>query len=160
MTLKVAVTDIECHREVQEGHYDLLGPDGSIILPQAWEQIIQPGWNITMHMWPIAPPPELSEPPGVHPPIPAPGGLFPPPAPPGQGVANEEVVVDEPNSVGERDDDISSGYGSSIGSWKPSRTRRIANAFSALKSTIFRRRRRTSLGTASTASSSLRDVVD
>ncbi|KAF2142206.1 uncharacterized protein K452DRAFT_194906, partial [Aplosporella prunicola CBS 121167] len=29
-------------REVHEGHYDLVGPDGEIILPQIWETVIQP----------------------------------------------------------------------------------------------------------------------
>ena len=39
---------------VQEGHYDLVGPDGEIILPRVWDSVIQPDWTITMHMWPIA----------------------------------------------------------------------------------------------------------
>lgn len=38
---------------VAEGHYDLVGPSGEIILPQVWEEVIEPGWSITMHMWPI-----------------------------------------------------------------------------------------------------------
>jgi hypothetical protein len=43
---------------VAEGHYDLVGPNGDIILPEAWESIIEPDWSVTMHMWPI---PENSE---------------------------------------------------------------------------------------------------
>ncbi|PQE06220.1 kinetoplast-associated kap protein [Rutstroemia sp. NJR-2017a BBW] len=39
---------------VQEGRYDLLGPDGEIILPQVWEVWVQPGWSITMQMWPVS----------------------------------------------------------------------------------------------------------
>lgn len=39
-------------KEVHEGHFDLLGPDGEIILPQVWETTVQPDWMITMHMWP------------------------------------------------------------------------------------------------------------
>ncbi|KUJ15580.1 uncharacterized protein LY89DRAFT_557269, partial [Mollisia scopiformis] len=27
---------------VQEGHYDLIGPNGEIILPQVWETMIEP----------------------------------------------------------------------------------------------------------------------
>ncbi|KAF2723285.1 hypothetical protein K431DRAFT_202660, partial [Polychaeton citri CBS 116435] len=27
---------------VQEGHYDLIGPDGEIVLPQLWETTVQP----------------------------------------------------------------------------------------------------------------------
>jgi hypothetical protein len=37
---------------VQEGHYDLIGPDDEIILPVVWEKAVQPGWNISMRMWP------------------------------------------------------------------------------------------------------------
>lgn len=43
---------------VQEGHYDLMGPDGMIILPQLWETMIRPDWEITMYMWPIPEPPK------------------------------------------------------------------------------------------------------
>jgi hypothetical protein len=42
---------------VTDGHYDLIAPNGEIILPQVWESIIQPGWSITMHMWPMPEPP-------------------------------------------------------------------------------------------------------
>ncbi|KFY85218.1 hypothetical protein V500_08610 [Pseudogymnoascus sp. VKM F-4518 (FW-2643)] len=38
---------------VQEGHYDLIGPRGEIILPQAWEAVVEPDMAITMHMWPM-----------------------------------------------------------------------------------------------------------
>lgn len=38
---------------VQEGHYDLVGPNGEIILPEVWETVLQPDWSITMHMWPM-----------------------------------------------------------------------------------------------------------
>lgn len=38
---------------VQEGHYDLTGPDGEIILPSVWEKVVQPDWAITMTMWPL-----------------------------------------------------------------------------------------------------------
>ena len=41
---------------VHQGHYDLLGPDGEIILPQVWETMIQPDWDISMHMWPMPDP--------------------------------------------------------------------------------------------------------
>lgn len=37
---------------VHEGSYDLVGPDGGIVLPQAWENIVQPGMAIAMNMWP------------------------------------------------------------------------------------------------------------
>ncbi|KMK55968.1 hypothetical protein Y699_08389 [Aspergillus fumigatus Z5] len=60
---------------VAEGHYDLVGPNGDIILPQVWETVIEPDWTITMHMWPI---PEKPKSPG-----PAEGGT----APEGQATA-------------------------------------------------------------------------
>ena len=40
--------------QVQAGHYDLAGPDGEIILPGVWDVVVQPDWQITMHMWPMA----------------------------------------------------------------------------------------------------------
>jgi len=42
---------------VHDGHYDLAGPDGEIILPQVWETMVQPDWAVTMHMWPMPEPP-------------------------------------------------------------------------------------------------------
>jgi hypothetical protein len=54
---------------VHEGHYDLIGPDGEIILPQVWETMVKPDWSITMHMWPIASPPKEKTP------APPPGGF-------------------------------------------------------------------------------------
>ena len=38
---------------VHQGHYDLTGPDGEIILPQVWDTMIQPDWEVSMHMWPM-----------------------------------------------------------------------------------------------------------
>ena len=51
---------------VMEGHYDLIGPNGEIILPKVWETTIEPDTNISMHMWP------MPEPPRGHPPPPPP----------------------------------------------------------------------------------------
>lgn len=39
--------------QVQNGQYDLIGPNGEIILPKIWDETIQPGWDITMQMWPM-----------------------------------------------------------------------------------------------------------
>ncbi|KAG6003882.1 hypothetical protein E4U21_001630 [Claviceps maximensis] len=51
---------------VQSGHYDLLGPNGEIILPTVWEKVIQPDWSITMTMWPVEKsPPVAPRGPGV-----------------------------------------------------------------------------------------------
>jgi hypothetical protein len=62
---------------VAEGHYDLIGPNGEIILPQVWATMIEPDWAITMHMWPI---PERRPPghPGGPMPGPHPGHQFDP----------------------------------------------------------------------------------
>ncbi|CAI7646504.1 unnamed protein product [Penicillium glandicola] len=38
---------------VAEGHYDLVGPNGDIILPQVWETVVEPDMAIIMHLWPI-----------------------------------------------------------------------------------------------------------
>ncbi|KAF6827421.1 kinetoplast-associated protein kap [Colletotrichum plurivorum] len=43
---------------VQEGHYDLIGPNGEIILPQVWEKVVEPDWTIEMRMWPMDKPPQ------------------------------------------------------------------------------------------------------
>src|ERR1700760_35677 len=58
---------------VAEGHYDLIGPNGEIILPQVWETMIEPDWSITMHMWPMPEPPKGPPAPG-----PPPGHAFHP----------------------------------------------------------------------------------
>lgn len=38
---------------VHEGHFDLIGSDGGKLSPQTWERLLQPGDQITMHMWPM-----------------------------------------------------------------------------------------------------------
>lgn len=54
---------------VQQGHFDLIGPDGEIILPAVWDKVIQPDSAITMHMWPMdqrpKPPQPGGSPPGM-----------------------------------------------------------------------------------------------
>jgi hypothetical protein len=47
---------------VQKGHYDLLGPNGEIIMPQVWDTVVEPDWTVSMHMWPM-PEPEPEKPP-------------------------------------------------------------------------------------------------
>ena len=41
---------------VAEGHYDLVGPHNEIIMPSVWETVVEPNWEISMHMWPIPEP--------------------------------------------------------------------------------------------------------
>lgn len=57
---------------VAEGHYDLVGPSGDIILPQVWETVVEPDWTITMHMWPIPEKPKEDPPPAAEPAAPPP----------------------------------------------------------------------------------------
>ncbi|KAL2060819.1 hypothetical protein VTL71DRAFT_8871 [Oculimacula yallundae] len=42
---------------VNDGHYDLIctsgRSSGEYILPQVWEAVVEPGWQVTMHMWPL-----------------------------------------------------------------------------------------------------------
>ncbi|RDW70971.1 hypothetical protein BP6252_07534 [Coleophoma cylindrospora] len=44
---------------VADGRYDLIGPNGEIILPQVWDKMIEPDWAITMLMWPMPDLPKL-----------------------------------------------------------------------------------------------------
>jgi hypothetical protein len=46
---------------VQKGHYDLLGPNGEIIMPQVCDTVVEPDWTVSMHMWPM-PEPEPEKP--------------------------------------------------------------------------------------------------
>ncbi|KXH30529.1 hypothetical protein CNYM01_02940 [Colletotrichum nymphaeae SA-01] len=72
---------------VQEGHYDLIDPEGMIILPQLWSRLVQPDWVIEMRMWPMDKAPARMPPAGIPyrrpriPPGPGPpGGPLPPSA--------------------------------------------------------------------------------
>ncbi|KAK1986193.1 hypothetical protein LZ30DRAFT_685580 [Colletotrichum cereale] len=65
---------------VQEGHYDLISPEGDIILPATWRHFVQPGWAVEMRMWPMDRPAEARPalrpfPPGMIPPGGLPGGV-------------------------------------------------------------------------------------
>ena len=41
---------------VKQGEYDILSPNQHLILPAVWEDVIEPGWEISMHMWPLPEP--------------------------------------------------------------------------------------------------------
>ncbi|RMJ26617.1 hypothetical protein PHISP_02489 [Aspergillus sp. HF37] len=75
---------------VAEGHYDLVGPNGDIILPQVWETVVEPDWTITMHMWPIPEKPKSPEP--------QPPPEVPPPPPDAAVVVDEGAVVAGPQA--------------------------------------------------------------
>ncbi|KFZ17800.1 hypothetical protein V502_04399 [Pseudogymnoascus sp. VKM F-4520 (FW-2644)] len=54
LLIKQAFLDVDIiGPHVQEGHYDLIGPRGEIILQQEWEAVVEPDMAITMHMWPM-----------------------------------------------------------------------------------------------------------
>lgn len=79
---------------VAEGHYDLVGPGGDIILPQVWETVVEPDWTITMHMWPMPEPPPPEEVPVVDVPAAPPPDEGVPPPPPEAPAAPSGAVVD------------------------------------------------------------------
>ena len=37
---------------VADGQYDLCGPQDEILSPSNWSSLIEPGWEVTMRMWP------------------------------------------------------------------------------------------------------------
>ena len=43
-----------------------MDPSGNTILPVIWEDVIEPGWTISMHMWPIEESPGLTHVPSIH----------------------------------------------------------------------------------------------
>jgi hypothetical protein len=45
--------------QVHNGKYDLIGPEGVVIAPDFWEDLLEPGWTVLMSLWPIHPEAEL-----------------------------------------------------------------------------------------------------
>lgn len=74
---------------VMEGRYDLLNSEGIIILPSYWETVIQPGYEITMHMHPMPKREDDSPPPSSPPP--------PPPPPPMEYDCLPDSMMEEPS---------------------------------------------------------------
>ncbi|KAK4172856.1 hypothetical protein QBC36DRAFT_68346 [Triangularia setosa] len=98
---------------VHQGRYDLISPSGEIILPTLWEKTIEPGWAVTMHMWPMDPLSHRSSGVGsVHqgpgplggptqrPPPPSQGTSFRPPTRPGNGMMPPASVGPRPGLSG------------------------------------------------------------
>ncbi|WEW60120.1 hypothetical protein PRK78_005605 [Emydomyces testavorans] len=82
-------------QHVADGHYDLVGPNGDIILPQVWETVVEPDWTITMLLWPMAEKPKEADPP----PPPEEGLAVLDVGQPGAGVSNatfEETGAEPP----------------------------------------------------------------
>ncbi|KAI0202597.1 hypothetical protein F4808DRAFT_458768 [Astrocystis sublimbata] len=136
---------------VQAGHYDLLGPDGQIILPQLWERVIEPDWDVEMRMWPMDRPGMKPLPgtmplqglrPAVPPPPPRPLPLtWRPPPPTGRRPATPS---DEYEDTDESDDEAKA----------PRKKRNFIKSFMNNKFK-WPRRRRSSISSNSTASSGL-----
>ena len=62
--IKEAFRNIEIvGSHVVEGHYDLVDPQGDLILPSVWEKVVKPGHTITMHLWPMPEPASAEQPP-------------------------------------------------------------------------------------------------
>lgn len=38
---------------VNNGHYDILDPRGRVVLPSIWDKVVEPGWEVSMHLWPM-----------------------------------------------------------------------------------------------------------
>ena len=47
---------------VQQRRYDLIGPSGEVIMPQIWDCMVEPGFDITLKPWPTPEEPPCSEP--------------------------------------------------------------------------------------------------
>lgn len=73
---------------VAQGHYDLIGPSGEIILPQVWETTVEPDWSVTMHMWPVEEPPSRER-------LLAPAACGPPPLAP--AIVSSSLTPPPPN---------------------------------------------------------------
>ncbi|KAI9662253.1 MAG: hypothetical protein M1821_008419 [Bathelium mastoideum] len=116
-------------QHVLDGHYDLMGPSGEIVLPQVWHNVVEPDWSVTMHMWPLEelqskyPPNEVPKrtpsPPRPPPPPPLPLPWDPPPlipSPPSSPPPPLPILSQRPEKK-ERDDLLRwmAGEGSSSG---------------------------------------------
>lgn len=120
--------------EVLAGHYDLIGPSGETILPQLWEKVIEPGWAITMHMWPMKKPPgPMKKLPPMDGPSPRPEGNQPssmslqsPPRPPPPPPAPHVVNIEKPHKEKK----------SSIGSFMSKSLKRLKGRQSSLSSNL------------------------
>ena len=41
-------------QQILNGQYDVIGPTGSIIMPNCWRFVIEPGWDVTLIIPPIS----------------------------------------------------------------------------------------------------------
>jgi len=71
---------------VLQGHYDLIGPDKEIIMPNYWESTIEPDMHITMMLWPLPEPKKGEE------------MMEPPPPPMDDGIVSLDDILGGPRS--------------------------------------------------------------
>jgi hypothetical protein len=102
-------------QHVFQGHYDLIGPNGEIMLPQVWETMVKPGWSVIMKLWPMPEkPPVPGRPPGpprmrsgsrrngpLPPPLPTNFRGVPPPPPPNWTGGPPIIVLPSEDSTDE-----------------------------------------------------------
>ena len=60
---------------VEDGRYDLLGPDKEVIMPDYWDQQVEPDMHVTMMLWPM-PEKKDDDPEPVPPPLDGDGGIL------------------------------------------------------------------------------------
>ena len=46
----------ELDPHVRVSKFDILDPEGRVVLPSVWDEVVRPGWEVSMHMWPIESP--------------------------------------------------------------------------------------------------------
>ena len=51
---------------VAQGHYDIIDPDGNIILPSLWDITVQPDWSVKQMLWPLPDPVDTTDQHDVH----------------------------------------------------------------------------------------------
>jgi len=49
--IKLAHRNSEALNDIENNHYDLINPEGIVILPQVWELSVRPGWKIRVQPW-------------------------------------------------------------------------------------------------------------
>ncbi|KAL8938553.1 MAG: hypothetical protein Q9211_003158 [Gyalolechia sp. 1 TL-2023] len=98
-----AFRNVEEHRpHVSEKRYDLVDSSGNVILPLIWEDVIEPGWSISMHMWPIEESPGPAHVSSIQDITEVRGAPVPPPLPPPEASPTRkkrEIMVDRGEAV-------------------------------------------------------------
>lgn len=89
--IRTLITQIFMHVEfidaafIEQGCYDLIGPLGTIIIPEFWQELMQPEWTFTMMLWSCVQTSLTADQPNQKP-LGAISGRAPPPPPPAVGL--------------------------------------------------------------------------